>query len=198
MTCEGDRKESRLYWVLSISSMLSSLRLSITLSSLQKASPGYFPSQRVMGPSVCQSEWASGRPGNQGKHYSACNCNGFLHDFCIWSLVWDLGYVCICLSVCESVCLCLCVCAHARVYPYLCVEARAEHHVSSPTVPHITFWDRVFHWSQSSPILQDLLDSKLQGSLCVCLPRVRLQMCTDNTAFFRVLEGLTWVLKLYI
>lgn len=85
-----------------------------------------------------------------------------MNQWPLMSLIWLLGdtiyivyvrqnifkncvyviFVCMCTWVCVCACKCMCV----------TVKARGWHQVFSSTVFHLIVWDRLSHWTQSSPI----------------------------------------------
>lgn len=81
-------------------------------------------------------------------------------------------------SLCMDMCVCggdVCTCvhvfigvwAHLSVWACLHVESRTRCRVS--VVLHVVYWDRVSHWTPSSPIWPGELATFTQGSACLPL-----------------------------
>lgn len=63
---------------------------------------------------------------------------------------------------------CSCSCVYSRVRVIACVH-RGQQQGSSPSIPHIGFWDRDSHWTWRLPIHLACLANKAAGILW-CLP----------------------------
>lgn len=73
---------------------------------------------------------------------------------------------------------------HAHVYVPLRVrEASNQHHLSSIAF-HLSFWDRISHWTWTSRIPQDWLVHELRRSSCFVSPALRLEACSTTLGFF--------------
>lgn len=75
----------------------------------------------------------------------------------------------------------VCVVAHTWAYSFVywchvCAEIREGYWVSFFVVFHLSFSDRVSHWTESLPLRLDWLTSKLQEPSSICLPLLGLQV----------------------
>lgn len=81
--------------------------------------------------------------------------------------VGELVYLSLC--VCGGVFVCVHMCVQAHLPMHIYVESRNQHLASVSIVFHLILWDRVSHWSWSSPHQRGCLPRGPRGLACLHL-----------------------------